>query len=527
MFIKLGLLWSAQMSMLKPTLLLIVDGWGQNSSEFGNAVSVANTPNLDFYLDKYPNSLLDCSGEAVGLPPGQMGNSEVGHLNIGAGRIVYQDIVRIDKSIKEGSFYENNTLNQLIDEIQRKGTKLHLMGLVSDGGVHSHQNHIYALLNLARDRGLKEILIHVFLDGRDTPPQSGLEYVQKLQKYIYEIGIGKIATVSGRYYAMDRDNRWERTQLAYEAIVIGVGVKGVDPIKIVEESYKKDISDEFVIPTVVCDQYGSPQGTIDEGDGVFFFNFRADRARQLVQSLFQEEFSKFFRKKVPQLSAIATMTEYDRNYNLPVAFPPVQLTNIIGEVCSRLNIKQLRIAETEKYAHVTYFFNGGREEPFQMEDRILIPSPQEVATYDQKPEMSVYEVTNTLCEKWKSGEYDFIVCNFANLDMVGHTGNFEATIRACEVVDYCVGKSISEVLESGGRVILTADHGNAEVMLDAQGQKHTAHSQSPVAFVLIEENSMEMKLQERGILGDIAPTILYLWGISAPAEMTGKNLVVD
>ena len=515
---------NSSMRTYTPTLLLILDGWGSAAPGPGNAVARAKTPNLDRLMTTHPKSLLSCSGEAVGLPPGQMGNSEVGHLNIGAGRIVYQEIVRIDKAIDDGSFFTNTALLTLLQQIKSRNATLHLMGLVSDGGVHSHQNHLEALLQAAKEQQVKETVIHVFLDGRDTPPQSGKGYVQRLQDFLHDLDYGRIGTVSGRYYAMDRDKRWERTRQAYESIVLGKGPVASDPIAAIEEAYAAGENDEFVQPRVIRPGPGQPSG-LDDGDGVFFFNFRADRARQLVMSLFQAEFSGFERQRWPRLCKIVTMTEYDATFGLESAFPPVRMEKILGEVCAEKQLRQLRLAETEKYAHVTYFFNGGREEPYPGEERVMIPSPQEVPTYDLKPEMSVFEVTKTLLEQWSSGQYDFIVCNLANLDMVGHSGNIEATVQACEAVDSCCGRIVEAVLAGNGRCLLTADHGNAESMLDAEQKPQTAHSTNPVPLLWIEASRPEGRLRESGILADIAPTLLQLWGIAQPPEMTGRSLL--
>ncbi len=511
----------------KPTLLLILDGWGQGRQDDTNAVYVANTPTLDFIMQNYPFSILECCGEAVGLPKGQMGNSEVGHLNIGAGRVVYQDIVRIDKAIEDGSFFKNEVLVSLMEKAKKSQGKIHLMGLVSDGGVHSHQNHLYALIELAKKIGV-DAVVHAFLDGRDTPPTSGKKYIEMLVNKIKEIGWGRVGTVSGRYYAMDRDKRWERTKLAYDAMVLGKGYIAKDPVSAVEEAYKRGETDEFVKPTVIIDKNNKPAALVEDNDGIFFFNFRADRARQIVRSFWEKNFTNFNREKLPKLCGIATMTEYDKEFDIPVAFPPVMLKNILGEVCSKLDFKQFRIAETEKYAHVTYFFNGGIEEPFPGEDRLLIPSPKDVPTYDKKPEMSVFEVTENLIKKWYEKKYELIVCNFANLDMVGHTGNFEATVKACEAVDKCVKKVVDAVLDLDGRLFVTADHGNADEMKDENGQPHTAHSHNPVAFVWIEKgiSKTSAKIKDKGILGDIAPTILNLWDIKKPSEMTGESLCI-
>ncbi len=516
------------MKNFKPTILLILDGWGQGVPDPKiNAVFKANTPNLDYLLTNFPWAKLTASGEAVGLPKGQMGNSEVGHLNIGAGRIVYQDIVRIDKSIEDGTFFKNKTLCSLIEKVKRNNSSLHLLGLVSDGGVHSHENHIYALLELAKKKNLSRVYIHCFLDGRDTPPTSGAKYIKKLQDKIKELGVGTIASVIGRYYAMDRDKRWERTKLAYDMLVMGKGEKISDPYRAVLSDYDKGKTDEFIEPKVVVEKSGNPVGLIKDGDGVFFFNFRADRARQLTVSLFKDDFDEFEREVVPKICEMATMTQYEKDFPLPVAFEPEILKNIMGEVCSKLGLKQLRIAETEKYAHVTYFFNGGREEPFNGEDRKLIPSPKEVATYDQKPEMSVFEVTEELEKRWLTKGYDFVVCNFANLDMVGHTGNFDAAVKACEAVDQCVGRVMKMVEKRDGRLFVTADHGNADEMVDKNGGPHTAHSTNPVAFVWYERDKKIPLLKKQGKLGDIAPTILHSWGVEIPDEMSGDILIVN
>ena len=516
------------MKNFKPTILLILDGWGQGVLDPKiNAVFKANTPNLDYLLNNFPWSKLQASGEAVGLPKGQMGNSEVGHLNIGAGRIVYQDIVRIDKSIEEGTFFKNRTLNGLIEKVKQNNSSLHLLGLISDGGVHSHENHIYALLELAKKKNLSRVYVHCFLDGRDTPPTSGANYIKKLQNKIKELGVGTIASIVGRYYAMDRDKRWERTKLAYDMLVLGRGEKVLDPYKAVLADYDRGKTDEFIEPKVVVGEDNKPLGLIKDGDGVFFFNFRADRARQLTLSLFKDDFKEFKREVVPKICEMATMTQYEKDFPLPVAFEPEILKNIMGEVCSNLGLKQLRIAETEKYAHVTYFFNGGREEPFEGEERKLIPSPKEVATYDQKPEMSVYEVTQELEKGWLTRGYDFVVCNFANLDMVGHTGNFDAAVKACEAVDSCVGRVMKMLEKRDGRLFVTADHGNADEMVDKNGEPHTAHSTNPVAFVWYEIDKEIPLLKKEGKLGDIAPTILYSWGVEIPPEMTGDILIIS
>lgn len=503
--------------MFTPTLLLILDGFGLAPAGEGNAVSLASTPNLDKLFLTYPNTQLQASGEAVGLPEGQMGNSEVGHLNLGAGRIVYQDIVRINKAIEDGSIKDNFVLNKLAEDIKKSTNRIHLLGLVSDGGVHSLQEHLHYLVSFFKQRGIKEVFIHCFLDGRDTPPKSALNYVKRLVNFLETENFGQIASLSGRYFAMDRDKHWERTELAYNCLVLGEGRIAASPINAIEEAYSKGETDEFVRPTFI---QGS-QGFLQDGDGVVFFNFRADRVRQLCRALFDKNFQEFQRKKFPKLNII-TMTEYDHTFPLPVIFSPLSLKNILGEVVSNLGLKQLRIAETEKYAHVTYFFNGGREEPFAGEERILVPSPREVATYDEKPEMSVFEVSKKLIDKIKQKEFDFYVCNFANLDMVGHTGVIPAVIKACEAVDKCVGEVVQAMLEVGGQVLLTADHGNAEDMLEGDKPK-TSHSTNPVPLILISKRKIVFLSQ--GKLGDIAPTILHLWQIEKPKEMTGNSLI--
>ncbi len=509
------------MKDLVPTILLILDGWGMGKQdEKINAIFKANTPTLDHLFSTCPWSLLKCSGEAVGLPAGQMGNSEVGHMNIGAGRIVYQDIVRIDKAIKDGSFFQNEVLLSLYHKVRERKTTLHLMGLLSDGGVHSHENHLYALLEMAKREGLSKVVVHCFLDGRDTPPQSGIEYLARLKKQIHKIGIGTIGSAVGRYYAMDRDKRWERTKLAYDMLVMGRGEEVEDLEEALKQEYAKGKGDEFIKPLISKKGFAP----VTEGDGIFFFNFRADRARQLVMSFLFKDFDGFKREKHPQVE-MATMTEYDKHYGVAVAFPPETYKNILGEVCANVGIHQLRIAETEKYAHVTYFFNGGREEPFEGEDRKLIPSPKEVATYDQKPEMSVYEITAELEKRWLSEKYQLVICNFANLDMVGHTGNFEATVKACEAVDSCVNRVVEMVKKRNGRLFVTADHGNADEMIDENGNIHTAHSTNPVAFIWVETGGSPKSLKDEGKLGDIAPTILDAWSIDKPKEMTGNSLI--
>ncbi len=500
-------------------MLVIMDGWGWREETEGNAVRLANTPNVDQYRREYPFTLLDASGEAVGLPSGQMGNSEVGHLNLGAGRIVYQELTRINMAIRDGSFFRNQVLLDIMDRVQAGGT-LHLIGLVSDGGVHSELEHLFAIIKMAREKGLKKVCVHALLDGRDTVPTSGAGYVRQLLSEMKHSGLGEIATVIGRYYAMDRDKRWDRVELAYRALVRGEGRRAGDPVKAIEESYSRGETDEFIKPVIISD---TPMHQIREGDGVIFFNFRADRARELTRALTEPGFSEFDVHDRPELAGFVCMTQYDEHFNLPVAFPPQHLEHILGQEVSEAGLWQLRIAETEKYAHVTYFFNGGEEDPFPREDRCLIPSPREVATYDQKPGMSAEAITGELLKRIDQGKYSLIVVNFANGDMVGHTGNLPAAIEACEVVDRCVGR-ISEAWRSrGGAAIVTADHGNAEVMLTPDHGPATAHTTSPVPLHLIDDQRRDMHLN-RGILADVAPTILALQGLSVPEAMTGKVL---
>lgn len=506
-----------------PTLLLILDGWGIAPAGPGNAVTTACPATLNTLAAKFPHSRLKCSGRAVGLPDGFMGNSEVGHMNIGAGRVVYQDMTRIDMAIEERTLWKNATLGDLAAKVKAGGGKLHLMGLVSDGGVHSHQKHIEALLEVFRDLGLEKVFVHCFLDGRDTPPDSGQGYVAKLQEAMGRIGCGKVASVTGRFYAMDRDKRWERVAEAYAALTSGQGLLIADPVDSIKDAYTHDETDEFIKPRLVAGADKKPLALVEDGDAVFFFNFRADRAREITRAFIDPKFSDFARAKTPKLCAFATMTEYESSFGLPVAFGPEELTNTLGQVYSDAGLGQLRLAETEKYAHVTYFLNGGREEPFPGEDRVMIPSPREVATYDLKPQMSVYEVTAAFEEAWAKG-YDLVVCNLANLDMVGHTGIMEAAVAACTAVDACVGRILAAVLASGGRALVTADHGNAEEMIDARGGKMTAHTLNDVPLILVDPSRKGVKLKD-GKLADLAPTILDLAGLLQPQQMTGHSLI--
>ena len=510
--------------MKKPLILMILDGWGINHNPAHNAIALAKTPNLTKYLSEYPHTSIRTSGMAVGLPEGQMGNSEVGHLNLGAGRVVYQELTRVTKAILDGDFFTNKALLDCIAKVKASGGRLHLSGLLSDGGVHSHNTHLYALLELAKREGLTEVFVHCLLDGRDPPPQSGADYLAQLEEEITRIGVGKIATVMGRYYAMDRDTRWERVEKAYNAMVHGLGELAVSAKDAIEQSYASRVHDEFVVPAVICEQ-GAPVGQIHDGDGFIFFNFRSDRAREITRALALDNFDGFERGYWPKLADYVCLTEYDATFGLPIAFGSTELTNILGGVLSEAGLKQLRIAETEKYAHVTFFFNGGVEIPFPGEDRALIPSPKEVATYDQKPEMSAVQVTDKLLKLLEEDKYDVIILNFANCDMVGHTGVETAAIKAVEAVDTCVGRIVTKVQELGGAVLITADHGNAEQMADENGAPFTAHSTNPVWLVLVDDNRRGVALREGGRLADVAPTMLKMLGLAQPEEMVGESLL--
>ncbi|EJO5347994.1 2,3-bisphosphoglycerate-independent phosphoglycerate mutase [Clostridium botulinum] len=505
----------------KPVVLMILDGFGLTNKEDGNAVSAANKPNLDNILKKYPYTQLGASGMAVGLPEGQMGNSEVGHLNIGAGRIVYQSLTKITKSISDGDFFENTALNIAIENARKNNSTLHLLGLLSPGGVHSHIDHLKGLIKLAKEKDIKKVYVHAFLDGRDVAPSSAKEYIEDIENYMKEIGVGEIATISGRYYAMDRDKRWERVQLCYNAIVLGKGEEANSALEGLEKSYKDNKTDEFVLPTVVLKE-GKPKAKIQNKDSVIFFNFRPDRARELTRAINDKVFDGFKRETLDL--TYVTMTEYDSTLeNVEVAFPPEHLNNTLGEYVSKNGKKQLRIAETEKYAHVTFFFNGGVEEPNEGEDRVLVPSPK-VATYDMQPEMNAYEVTDKLLKRLDEDKYDMVILNFANPDMVGHTGVFEAAKKAIETVDECVGKIVNKILEKDGTAFITADHGNSEEMIDySTGNPMTAHTTNPVPFMYVSNNSKE--LREGGKLADIAPTMLEVMGLDKPVEMTGNSLI--
>lgn len=505
---------------------MILDGWGINPEKKGNAVASAPAEYLEALLKTYPNTSLTCSGEAVGLPAGIMGNSEVGHLNIGAGRIVYQDLMRIDKAIENGDFFKNPALNAAAAAAIENNSALHLMGLVSDGGVHSQLTHLLALLDLVAKRGIQKVYIHAILDGRDTAPDSGISFIRKLQEAVEQKNIGAIATVCGRYYAMDRDTRWDRTEKAYRLYTCAEGVHATSPEQAVKNAYDAGETDEFVKPVVITDDAGRPIARINDNDALIFFNFRADRARQITRAFTEPDFSFFKRDPLPKLTRFVTMTQYDESFDLPTAFPPVHLEAILGEVLSEAGLHQLRIAETEKYAHVTYFFNGGDENPFPNEDRCLIPSPREVATYDQKPEMSAPEVAGEVVERIQSDKYDVIILNFANMDMVGHTGIIEAAVQAVKTVDRCVKKIVETVLAKDGVVIITADHGNAEQMLDQSGNPHTAHTLNKVPLILVDPCRKTTRLKD-GALGDIAPTMLDILGIAKPDQMTGTSLIIN
>jgi 2,3-bisphosphoglycerate-independent phosphoglycerate mutase len=506
-----------------PLLLMILDGWGLNPNPAHNAIAQAKIPNMTRLCAEYPCTDIGTSGMSVGLPEGQMGNSEVGHLNMGSGRIVYQDLTRISKAIADGDFFANPTLLDCIARTKAAGGRLHLAGLLSDGGVHSHNTHLYALLELARREGVNDVFVHCLLDGRDTPPKSGADYLAQLEAEISRLGVGRIATVIGRYYAMDRDNRWDRVEKAYNAMVCGEGEQFASAALAIEKSYLDGVTDEFVVPSVIADG-GEPAGRVRNGDGFIFFNFRSDRAREITRAFTDPSFTGFQRGEWRRLASYVCMTTYDETFGLPVAFGPEALTNILGEVIGRAGLSQLRIAETEKYAHVTFFFNGGSEVPFPHEERMLVPSPKEVATYDLQPEMSAYLVTEELLRRLDGDACDLIVLNFANADMVGHTGIMEAAVRAVEAVDACVGMLVDKVRSKEGRVIITADHGNAETMVDETGGPHTAHTTDRVPLILVDDSRKGARLRP-GILADIAPTILDLLGLPQPTEMTGKSLI--
>ena len=508
----------------KPVVLMVLDGYGLNENPEGNAVAMANTPVMDKLMAECPFVKGNASGLAVGLPDGQMGNSEVGHMNIGAGRIIYQDLTRITKEIQDGTFFENPALLKAIENVKANNSALHLYGLLSDGGVHSHNTHLYGLLELAKRHGLEQVYVHCFLDGRDTPPASGADYIKELYEKMQELGVGQIASVMGRYYAMDRDNRWDRVEKAYRAIAFGEGIQAECPYDAVKASYEQEVYDEFVVPTVIM-RDGKPTATVNDGDSIIFFNFRPDRAREITRAFCADEFDGFDRGERKKVTYIC-FTEYDVTIpNKEVAFNKVEIRNTFGEFLASKGLKQARIAETEKYAHVTFFFNGGVEAPNPGEDRILVNSPK-VATYDLKPEMSAYEVCDKLVEAIKSDKYDVIIINFANPDMVGHTGVESAAIKAVEAVDTCVGRAVEALKEVDGQMILCADHGNCEQLVDyTTGVPFTAHTTNPVPFILINYDPA-YTLKDGGCLADLAPTLIDMMGLEKPAEMTGHSLLV-
>ena len=507
--------------MKKPTALIIMDGWGQSSSTVGNAVELAQTPVYDNLLKKYPHTLIAASGLDVGLPEGQMGNSEVGHLNIGAGRVIYQELTRITKSIKDGDFFENPELIGAMKHAKEHGTKLHTWGLLSDGGVHSHIEHLKALIKMAKDQGLDNIYVHGFMDGRDTSPTSGMSYVKELEAYMSEIGFGEIATISGRYYSMDRDKRWERIEKSYNMLVNGVGETSDSAVAVFEKSYEQGVTDEFILPTVIIKE-GKPVATVSENDAIIFFNFRPDRAREITRAIVDVDFDGFERTYFP--TKYVGFTQYDKTIeNIEIAYKQQSINNTLGEYLSKLGKTQLRIAETEKYAHVTFFFNGGVEAPNAGEDRALINSPK-VATYDLKPEMSAYEMTDKLLSELDRDYYDLIVINYANPDMVGHTGIIPAAVKAVETVDECVGKIVAKLEDKGGAFIITADHGNAEQMLTDKGEPMTAHSINKVPCIVGGVGNVTLSTE--GKLSDLTPTLLDLMLLDVPSEMTGTSIIV-
>lgn len=509
----------------KPLVLMILDGWGLRAACADNAVTLANPVNFNKLKDVYPYTELECCGNDVGLPRGQMGNSEVGHLNMGAGRVVFQEITRISQAIEDGSFFRNEELLKALENTRYHNGAVHLLGLLSNGGVHSELTHLYALLKLCKNNNCPEVYVHAFMDGRDVAPQSGMDYVNAVEKRMREIGVGRIASLGGRFYGMDRDNRWERIEKAYNAMVLGEGLQAANAQAALENSYEARITDEFMEPTVIVDKQGQPIGKIKDGDSVIFFNFRADRARQISHAFVDQHLDRFKRKVLPATYYVC-MTQYDAHLQAPVAFPAQNLDNTLGQVLAAHGLKQLRIAETEKYAHVTFFFNGGVEEANPGEDRILIPSAK-VATYNLKPEMSAAEVTERVIQEIDRDYYDVIIMNYANPDMVGHTGVLEAAVRAVETVDQCLLKIVNQVQEKAGTVLITADHGNCEMMLDPEkGCPFTAHTTKKVPFILVDDRYKGRRLKD-GSLQDVAPTLLGLMGLEIPPEMTGKSLLSD
>jgi 2,3-bisphosphoglycerate-independent phosphoglycerate mutase len=530
------------MTRPKPLVLSILDGWGYRAERKANAIALARKPTYDRLLSEYPNTLIHTSGKYVGLPDGQMGNSEVGHLNIGAGRLVHMDSTRVELMIQNGEFFSHPVLLAAMKNARNGGRRLHLFGLLSDGGVHSHINHLYALLKMAKQNGVDRVFVHAFMDGRDTLPTSGAGYLEQLQQKMREYSTGKIAAVSGRYFAMDRDRRWERIAKAFNAMVYGNGeaAKCVDPVQGVKDSYNKDVTDEFIVPFVCVDNRGQPLATIRDEDSCICFNFRADRVRQITRALTRNSGlneqggsdlpgaadldAVIPRDRVPKKLHYVCMTQYDKKFKLPVVIPPESLNNILANVMAQLNLRNLRVAETEKYAHVTYFFNGGMEEPFPGEERLLVPSPK-VATYDLKPEMSAAGIADAVIKAVEDGTFDVIIVNFANADMVGHSGKIEPTVKGVETVDACLGRIYPAVRAKGGALLITADHGNAEMMIDPKtGGPHTAHTTNPVPFIVVSADSKQFSLKPDGSLRDISPTVLGMFGIPQPKEMTGHDL---
>jgi 2,3-bisphosphoglycerate-independent phosphoglycerate mutase len=507
----------------KPIALIVIDGWGYAPEKEGNAIALAATPFYDEICAKYPNTLLEASGRRVGLPAGVMGNSEVGHLNLGAGRVIRMDVSRIDHAIETGMLFENEVLQNVMDGAQKRAKALHFMGLLSDGQVHSSQEHLYTLLRMAKGRGVEKVYIHAFLDGRDTPPQSATVYLEMLEAKIAEIGVGEIATLCGRYYAMDRDKRWERTARAFTLLVHGEGERAFDPVEAVKNSYQRGVTDEFLEPVVIERAAGEPVATIQDGDAVIFFNFRPDRARQITRAIAIQDFDEPFAAKKPNVDFV-TIREYDKEFPLKVAFPPESYNNVLAQVFAHNEITNFRLAETEKYAHVTYFFNGGVEQEYNCERRLLVPSPK-VATYDLEPEMSAFKVTDKILRAIDENETDVFIINYANPDMVGHTGKLDKTIEAVQYIDTCLGWVTKAMRARGGTTLITADHGNCEQMIDLKtGQPHTAHTTNLVPIHLVGEDFVGLKLREDGALEDVAPTLLGMLGLDQPVEMTGRDL---
>jgi len=507
---------------VKPVVLVILDGFGHTENKEGNAIAAAHKPTWEKLWQENPHTYIKGSGAEVGLPAEQMGNSEVGHLNLGAGRVVYQEYTRVSRSIKTGSFFSNDTLIESVNIAKKNNKAVHILGLLSTGGVHSHEDHIHAMCKLAVEQGVENVYLHAFLDGRDTPPKSAKESIEVMQQQFTELGNGRFASVIGRYYAMDRDHRWPRIQSAYELITDGQGEFEADSaLAALESAYERGETDEFVKATSIVPE-GESRVTVEDGDVIIFMNFRSDRARQITRPFIEDDFDAFERKRVPKLGNFTSLTEYHSDYDIPIAYPAERLQNVFGDYISKLGMSQLRIAETEKYAHVTFFFNGGREEPFEFEERLLVPSP-DVATYDQQPAMNAVKLTNHMVEAIEGGKYDVIICNYANADMVGHSGNFDAAVKAIETLDDCLARLLESIDKAGGEMLVTADHGNAEMMFDPEtGQPHTAHTNNPVPFVYYGRNAT---MASTGALSDVAPTMLYLLGIEQPTEMTGRSLV--